>query len=150
MVSIDGARRLLELGAASADGVLGQFVAEQVAQEAAAQAAAQQQARTDRRNALRRKRRAARKAGAGTRPAQATAPSAAVPATAPSVPVAGPDTPDAQGLVWCASCQRRVTPAVRALHRGDQRAATVEAFAGRRAELGIGGPGSFNPMTARW
>jgi len=146
VVSIDGARRLLELGAASADGVLGQFVAVQAVQEVAAQ----QQARVDRRNALRRQRRAARKAGAGTRPAQATAPSAAVPATAPVVPVADPDAPDAQGLVWCFSCQRRVLPVVRALHRGDQRAATVEAFAARRAELGIGGTGEFNPMTARW
>jgi len=146
VVSIDGARRLLELGAASADGVLGQFVAERAAQEAETQ----QQARVDRRNALRRQRRAARKAGAGTRPAQATAPPAAVPATAPVVPVADPDAPDAQGLVWCSSCQRRVLPIVRALHRGDQRAATVEAFAARRAELGIGGAGEFNPMTARW
>jgi hypothetical protein len=61
-----------------------------------------------------------------------------------------PDAPDVDGLVWCRTCQRRVTPAVRALHRGDQRAATVEAFAARRVQLGIGGADGFNAMTAQW
>lgn len=133
-----GPEHLLASGAALPGGAVAQMVARRAAEDAERLA----QQRRDRRNAGRRARRAK---GSGTRAAGATAPTVDAPTAA-----ATPLPHELDGLVWCGRCQRRVTPAVKALHDGDPRAATVEAFAGRRAELGIGGAGAFNPMTAQW
>lgn len=130
------------------------LIAQRVAAEAAQQAERAAQRRRDTRNARRRARRAQ---GKGTRPAGDSAPEPmVVPSPSAAELQAAADAilqssePDAAGLVYCRTCRLRVTPAVAALHRGDQRAATVDAFARRRAELGIGVAGEFNPMTAQW
>lgn len=142
--------QLVADGRVSLDGL----IARRVALEAEQERAQLLQLRLDARNARRRARRAA---GKGTRPAGDSAPAPVV-VPAPSAEelqaaaeaILQSSEPDAAGLVWCRTCRLRVTPAVLALHRGDQRAATVDAFAARRAQLGLGVAGEFNPMTAQW
>ncbi len=73
-------------------------------------------ARRAARNARRRRRRAERPAG-DTAPKAPSPEPDAPPAPCPH-PSEDPDTPDGQGLVWCASCLRRVPPEVRRQHRG--------------------------------